>query len=87
MPLIYQQDFTHITDNPEGGALETELSIFYTYTPGYPGRGPSYSDGGLPPDPPEVEIQRVVTSDGIDFALSDDWMLHYSDLILERHEP
>lgn len=87
MPAIYQQDFTHVTDNPEGGSLETDISIFYTYTPAFPGRGPSYYDGGIPPEDAEVEIQSVLTEDGVEFALSDDWMLHYSDRILEGHNP
>lgn len=86
MPLHFQQDFTHRTDAPEGGALEIDLSFIYTYQPGRPAQGPAYDHGGLPPEPPEVEIQRVVTKAGSPFALSDDWMLHYSDRILENHD-
>ncbi|CAB4165118.1 hypothetical protein UFOVP833_28 [uncultured Caudovirales phage] len=38
-----------------------EVEITYTFTPGAPEQGPSYSSGGQPADPDEVELIRVET--------------------------
>ncbi len=53
-----------------GGRLlvEVEAEASGTYTAGWSGRGPSYSDGGLPPEPPEIEDLRVVIDGGVDVA-------------------
>lgn len=40
-----------------GAGIEYECRA--TVNPGYPGCGPSYSHGGLPPDPPEVDGLQV----------------------------
>ena len=38
-----------------------EVEIVYTFTPGAPEQGPSYSSGGQPGDPDEVEFVSVET--------------------------
>ena len=54
------------------------LDIQFTYTPGSPARGPSYSSGGEPADPAEVEIisAKIFKPDGLgtpDDATVMDW--------------
>lgn len=41
-----------------------ECEIDYTYTPGKPAIGPSFSHGGLPPDPSEIEITKMTYGNG-----------------------
>lgn len=53
------------------GRREIELLVTYSVTPGRPETGPTYSCGGTPAEPDEVEIVSV-THDGQPFKLSDD---------------
>ena len=43
-----------------GNELNLIAEVRFTFLPAYPGRGPSYSDGGLPPEPASVEDREVV---------------------------
>ena len=36
-----------------------DVEVEYDFTPGRPERGPSYSSGGEPADPPEVEVVNI----------------------------
>jgi len=45
--------------------LGLHLDISCRVTRGAPGRGPSYSDGGIPPDPDEVEIKKALLMSGV----------------------
>ena len=38
--------------------MNVEIEIEYNYTKGRPEVGPAYSHGGLPADPPEVEVTK-----------------------------
>lgn len=40
--------------------MEVEIDVEYLYIEGRPATPPAYSHGGLPPDPPEVEISRIM---------------------------
>jgi hypothetical protein len=68
VPVLYKEDkmakihnFTHNRHDED----ENEVVVYYTYHPGYPQLGPTYSCGGEPAEPPEVEIVKVVTVDGV----------------------
>jgi hypothetical protein len=39
-----------------GDESEFLAEVTYTYSPGYPGRGPSLSSPGEPPEGPEIEV-------------------------------
>ena len=41
--------------------LNLIAEIRFTHIPAYKGRGPSYSDGGLPPEPEGVEDKEVIS--------------------------
>jgi len=43
-----------------GNELPLIATVRFTYVPAYPGRGPRYADGGLPPEPESVEDAEVV---------------------------
>ena len=43
------------------GVLDLIAEVRFTYLPAYPGRGPSYSDGGLPPEPESIEDREVIS--------------------------
>jgi hypothetical protein len=43
---------------------DTECQVECSVSPGWPGRRPSFSCPGEPPEPPEVEILRVLGEDG-----------------------
>lgn len=46
---------------------EIELRITYTFTPGAPEQGPTYSSGGQPADPDEIEfVSCIQVVDGRD---------------------
>lgn len=45
--------------SPDDEAEEIECTIHFTYSPGQPERGPTYACGGTPPEPAEVEVDRV----------------------------
>lgn len=47
---------------------EGEATVSYTVVWGAPERGPSYSHGGLPADPDEVNDIRVTHVDGVPIA-------------------
>lgn len=67
------------------GRRELELVVTYNMTPGCPEQGPTYSCGGTPADPPEVEIVSV-THEGRDFPLSDEEEEALLDQAYERAE-
>jgi hypothetical protein len=46
------------------GDAELDVKLIYTVAWGHPGRGPSYRDGGLPADPPEITDMTVVEIGG-----------------------
>lgn len=59
-----------------GATVEYEAEIRFTYTPGSPEMLPSYSHGGLPPDPAEIEIENVLLKLGSNFSrFLPQWML------------
>lgn len=43
---------------------EGELTVEFTYTPGFPGCGPDFESPGEPPEPDEIDIVRVLEIDG-----------------------
>lgn len=45
-----------------------EVEIKFSYVPGYPETGPSYSSGGEPASPDEIEVQsvKVINVEGIE---------------------
>lgn len=45
-----------------------EVEIEFSFTAGYPETGPSYSSGGEPATPDEIEVQavKVINAEGID---------------------
>lgn len=47
-----------------------EVEITYAFTPGCPETGPTYSCGGTPAEPDEIEALnvRVIADDGIPFS-------------------
>jgi hypothetical protein len=49
----------------ESKGLKAKFKFFYTYTPGNPEVGPAYDHGGLPADPPELEINAIYWMDGV----------------------
>jgi len=53
---------------------EVVANIEYTVTPGHPETPPSYSHGGLPADPPELEILSGTIIGGTAEKLPD-WMI------------
>jgi len=58
------------------GEIDVELS--YSFSPGSPARGPSYSSGGEPADTPEVEIWKIRLFDNEDSKwINCDWMLPF----------
>ena len=57
------------------GSNEIACDVVYTVTPGRPATGPSYSCGGTPAEPAEVEIQTVE-------AVLEDW--HFGKKITKR---
>jgi acetamidase/formamidase len=59
------------------------LDIEFSFTPGCPATGPSYSSGGEPADPAEVEIisVKLVNADGV--TLSDDQLKELADKWLD----
>lgn len=61
------------------GALgEQDFGFNYDYTPGSPERGPSYSSGGEPAEPPDVTITTVyLLTENEDRNCT--WMLDYID--------
>lgn len=42
------------------GSNDVDLVIGYNYSKGYPERGPYYSSGGEPSEPPDVEVLTVM---------------------------
>lgn len=59
--------YTYETTLSFGGDVPTaELEVTFSYTviPGRPEQGPSYSHGGLPAEPAEIDDIRVETIDG-----------------------
>jgi hypothetical protein len=46
----------HITLSVLGDETDIPARVVYNYTPGIPARGPTYSSGGEPPEPPEIEV-------------------------------
>jgi hypothetical protein len=68
---------------------EYEVEISGRYSPGYPARGPSYSSGGEPGEPAEMEdisVGVVVAGVTIDITdrLSDKQLAHFEELLLEE---
>lgn len=53
------------------GREEVELVVTYSVTPGYPETGPTYSCGGTPAEPDEVEIVSI-KHNGQPITLSDE---------------
>jgi len=49
--------------------LGLRLAVSCLVTRGAPGRGPSYSDGGIPPDPDEVEIKKASLMSGSRYVM------------------
>ena len=43
-----------------GKELDLLAKVRFTHVPAYPGRGPRYADGGLPPEPECVEDVEVI---------------------------
>ena len=54
----------------DGLTFEAEANII----PGHPGTGPTYSCGGTPPEPAEMEVEKlcVVSKSGKSYEMSDD---------------
>ncbi len=50
-----------VTISTGGNGLDLLAQITFTHVPAYKGRGPSYSDGGLPPEPEGVEDRECVS--------------------------
>lgn len=67
-------------------AAETEIEAQVEVTPGSPGRGPSYSSGGDPPEPPEMSVLAVRSADKKPLANADDLiaMLEKDDAFYEK---
>ena len=51
---------------------EAEVECTYTVTWGAPAQGPSYSSGGQPADPDEIEV-TITAVDGTPWAQVDPW--------------
>lgn len=62
---------------PDPDAPETELRIWFTFTPGCPEQGPSYASGGEPATGPEVEFDSVELLDGTAAPGMDEWAAEY----------
>ena len=45
-------------------SIEIDVKVEYDFTPGRPEQGPSYSSGGEPAEPPEIEVVNVWAVDG-----------------------
>lgn len=58
MPRRYQLDTT-----TEIFGVERDVQIGFFYSKGYPEQGPSYSSGGEPAQPAEIEIDTVSVKD------------------------
>ncbi len=69
---------------------ELELKVTFRYSPGRPATPPAYDHGGLPPDPPEIDImlidqdsERVTNSR--EFDRFHDWLIDkFADAMIER---
>jgi hypothetical protein len=66
--------------------LELDLDIEYKYTKGRPAAPPAYSHGGLPPDPPEIDIISIKSGKTvIDYdSLPDAKKEEIDDLIIDH---
>ena len=64
---------------------ETELVLHYTYSPGYPERGPTYDCGGTPVEPPELEIYLVSSEDEDDIELTEEEIEKFTLHVMENH--
>lgn len=74
-----------------GEKIDIEVLVEYTYIPGTPERGPSYSSGGEPADPPEVELQGVWLLNNLgkkveEIELTDADQDRITRRIMENHE-
>lgn len=57
------------------GEAEREVQFQFTYLPGRPATPPSYSHGGLPPEPAEVEIDSVLLAGEDKLTELPEWMV------------
>lgn len=87
--------FTHY-DNievcPDDDRYDYEVEVVYTFIPGSRETPPCYHHGGLPADPPEVEIQDVYRlmhgekrGEPVELSDADEKRIH--QYIMEHHEP
>lgn len=63
----------------ERESTEIKLEIEYTYSPGLPERGPSYSSGGEPAEPAEVSLVLAKLLDGNGLAPDDAQVQEWAD--------
>lgn len=70
------------------GLEEYDLEVEYSYHPGYPARGPSYSSGGEPSEPPEVEFDLpILLRTSLPFALTSSEADALYTWLIETHNP
>jgi len=75
------------------GASDIPIYIEYNFTPGSPEQGPSYSSGGQPADPAEIEITKIVILDHeipagnlFNFLASDELFIDELHLLEDENE-
>lgn len=54
---------------------EIEVEVEFTSTPGCPEQGPTYSCGGQPAEPAEIEIQRATVCIGKERHPAPGWLI------------
>lgn len=59
----------------------------FDYSPGMAECGPAYDHGGLPAEPPEIEVLRAFDAFGDEIELSEQSRADIADWLLETWEP
>lgn len=86
MKGIHETTVTRMDDNA-GMEVDVPVRVFYSFTPGYPGCWYLRNgDPGHPPEPAEVEIERVTLFNDSEIKLSDAEYERIEDEIIEREE-
>lgn len=78
---LHEFTATYEVTRPDGHIeASAEITAWYRFSPGRPATPPAYDHGGLPPDPPEIDIVHIdqdgerVTNSG-DFDRFRDWLI------------
>lgn len=59
----------------------------FTYSPGRDACGPAYDHGGLPAEPPEIEVLKLFDGYGVEADMSDEEHEEITNYLFENWEP